>query len=136
MTSELRWLLYTALMVGSLWIPFIIGINLTEFPGKRQQFVRPPDHSQMVPWVHRSLRAHQNSLEQLLPFAIVVLIGAVTRVSTPITVACSIGFFWLRAAHAIGMISGFARFPLRPLIYVGGWVSMLTFAWQVLVKAG
>ena len=136
MTPELKWLLYTALLAGSLWIPFIIGVNTTDFTGKEQLFVRPPDAGQMKPWVHRSLRAHQNSLEQLLPFAIVELIGAVTRVSTPITVACSIGFFWLRAAHAIGMISGFARFPLRPLIYVGGWVSMLTFAWQVLVKAG
>lgn len=30
-------------------------------------------------------------------------------VSTSITVACSITFFWLRVAHAIGMISGLAR---------------------------
>src|ERR1700730_11776222 len=96
MTPELKWLLYTALLAGSLWIPFIIGVNITDFPGKEQQFARPPDHSQITPWVHRSLRAHQNLLEQLLPYAIVVIVGAVSRVSTPITVACSITFFWLR----------------------------------------
>jgi uncharacterized MAPEG superfamily protein len=90
---------------------------------------------QMKPWVHRSLRAHQNLLEQLLPFAIVVLVGAISRVSTAITIACSITFFWLRVAHAIGMISGLARLPLRPMIYVAGWIVMLVFAWQVMLKA-
>jgi uncharacterized MAPEG superfamily protein len=135
MTPELKWLMYTALLAGSLWIPFIIGVNITDFAGKEQQFVRPPDQRHMKPWVHRSLRAHQNLLEQFLPFAIVVLIGAISRVSTSTTVACSITFFWLRVAHAIGMISGLARLPLRPMIYFAGWIAMLLFAWQVLLKA-
>jgi uncharacterized MAPEG superfamily protein len=135
MTPELEWLMYTALLAGSLWIPFIIGINITDFPGKEQLFIRPPDHSQMKPWVHRSLRAHQNLLEQLLPFSIVVLAGALSRVSTPTTVACSITFFWLRVVHAIGMISGLARLPLRPMIYFAAWIVMLIFAWQVLLEA-
>jgi uncharacterized MAPEG superfamily protein len=135
MTPELRWLTYTALLAGSLWIPFIVGVNVTDFANKEQLFVRPPDANQMKPWVHRSLRAHQNLLEQLLPFAIVVLVGAISRVSTAITIACSITFFWLRVAHAIGMISGLARLPLRPMIYVAGWIVMLVFAWQVMLKA-
>lgn len=136
MTVELKWLIYTALLAGSLWIPFIVGINMTDFQGKAHLFVRPPDPSQMNPWVHRSLRAHQNLLEQLVPFAIIVLAGAVAHVSTPVTVACSISFFWLRVAHAIGMISGVARLPMRPMIYVAAWIVMLVFAWQVLSKAG
>ena len=134
MTPELKWLMYTALLAGSLWIPFIVGVNVTDFTGKAQLFVRPPDASQMKPWVHRSLRAHQNLLEQLLPFAIIVLAGAVSRVSTSTTVACSITFFWLRVVHAIGMISGLARLPLRPMIYFAGWIVMLVFAWQVISK--
>jgi uncharacterized MAPEG superfamily protein len=132
MTVELRWLTYTALLVGSLWIPFVVGVNTTTFPGKAQQFIRPPDQAQMKPWVHRSFRAHQNLLEQFVPFAVVVLVAAIAHVSTQTTVACSIIFFWLRVAHAIGMISGITRFPLRPMIYVAGWIVMLVFAWQVL----
>ena len=117
MTPELKWLTYTALLVGSLWIPYVIGVNITDFPGKAQQFLRPPDHRQMHPWVHRSFRAHQNLLEQFVPFAIIVLVAALAHVSTPVTIACSIIFFWLRVGHAVGMISGVARFPLRPMIY-------------------
>ena len=64
-----------------------------------------------------------------------MLAGAVSRVSTPITLACSITFFWLRVAHAIGMISGLAGLPLRPMIYYfAGWIAMLIFACQVLLK--
>jgi hypothetical protein len=33
------------------------------------------------------------------------------------------------------MISGIARLPLRPMIYFAGWVTMLLFAWQVILKA-
>ncbi|HEY6621129.1 MAG TPA: MAPEG family protein [Steroidobacteraceae bacterium] len=135
MTVELKWLVYTALLAGSLWIPFIVGVNTTEFLGKAQLFIRPPDPSQMKPWVHRSLRAQQNLLEQFAPFAVIVLVGALTHVSTPVTVVCSITFFWLRVAHAVGMISGLARLPLRPMIYVAAWIVLLVFAWQVLSRA-
>jgi uncharacterized MAPEG superfamily protein len=136
MTPELKWLTYTALLVGSLWIPYVVGVNITDFPGKEQQVLRPPDHRQMPPWVHRSFRAHQNLLEQFVPFAIIVLIAAVSHISTPATIACSIIFFWLRVVHALGMISGQARFPLRPMIYFIGWSVILVFAWQVLSQAG
>lgn len=135
MTTELRWLVFTALLAGSLWMPFIVGVNVSNFEGKEQLFDRPPDHSKMDPWVHRSVRAHQNLLEQLLPFAIVVIAGAISGVTTSVTVACSIIFFWLRVLHAVGMISGLARFPLRPMIYFAGWVVTLVYAWQVLTLA-
>ncbi len=135
MTPELKWLTYTALLTGSLWIPYVVGVNTTDFPGKARQFLRPPDHGQMQPWVHRSFRAHQNLIEQFVPFAIIVLVAALAHVSTPVTVACSIIFFWLRVAHAFGMISGLARLPLRPMIYFAAWIVMLVFAWQVLSRA-
>jgi MAPEG family len=60
--------------------------------------MRPPDQKAMEPWVQRSYRAHLNLLEQLLPFATIVFIAHLTKVSTPTTVWCSIVFFWLRVA--------------------------------------
>jgi uncharacterized MAPEG superfamily protein len=120
MTTELAWLLLTALLAASLWIPYIVGINVSTFEGKDTIFERPPDHSKMPAWVQRSYRAHLNLLEQFAPFAVIVLMAHMLKVSTPVTQWCSILFFWLRAAHAIGMISGKARLPVRPLIYVSG----------------
>ena len=132
MPAELRWLIFTALLAGTLWVPYIIGINVTDFPGKDELFVRPPDLSKMKAWVHRSWRVHQNILEQLLPYSIVVLAGAVSHASTPVTEWCAILFFCLRVTHAALTIPGLARLPLRPMIYLAGWAVMLVHAWQVL----
>lgn len=133
MTTELFWLLLTAILAASLWIPYIIGVNTAAHEGKESEFIRPPDHSKMPAWVHRSHRAHLNLLEQFLPFAVIVIIGHLLGVSSIVTVWCSILFFWLRVLHAVGMISGKARFPVRPTIFTLGWLVTMVFAWQVLV---
>lgn len=135
MTNELFWLLMTAMLAASLWMPYIIGINTTEFEGKDEIFVRPPDQKKMLPWVQRSYRAHLNLLEQFLPFAAIVIIAHLLKVSTPITVWSAFLFFWLRFAHAIGMISGLARLPVRPMLYVAGWLVTMAIAWQILAYA-
>lgn len=132
MTTELFWLMLTAILAASLWIPYIIGVNTAAYEGKQSEFIRPPDHSKMPAWVHRSHRAHLNLLEQFLPFAVIVIIGHLLGVSSVITEWCSILFFWLRVLHAAGMISGKARFPVRPTIFTLGWLVTMVFAWQVL----
>ncbi len=135
MTTELFWLLLTAVLAASLWMPYIVGTTTTEFEGKDDQFIRPPDHKKMQPWVQRSYRAHLNLLEQFLPFAVIVITAHLLKVSTPITVWGTFLFFWLRVVHAVGMISGLARLPVRPLLYTAGWLVTLAIAWQILAYA-
>jgi uncharacterized MAPEG superfamily protein len=135
MTTELFWLMLTAILASSLWIPFVVGVNSTPYAGETDAddfFVRPPDHARMMPWVHRAFRAHQNMIEQFVPFAAIVIVGHLLDVSTPITTWCAIIFFWLRAAHAIGMITAWARMPVRPTIFTAGWIVTMVYAWQVL----
>ncbi|MGL4240946.1 MAG: MAPEG family protein [Beijerinckiaceae bacterium] len=131
MTTELTWLMLTAVLAASLWIPCIVGVNTSTFDGQEASFERPPDHRNMPAWVHRAHRAHLNLLEQFLPFAVMVLVAHQLKVSTAVTQWCVVIFFWLRVAHAVGMISGLARMPVRPLLFTAGWVVMLVFAWQV-----
>jgi uncharacterized MAPEG superfamily protein len=135
MTTELFYLLLTAMLASSLWIPYIIGVNTTKYEGQDDAFTRPPDHRNMLPWIHRAYRAHQNLLEQFLPFAAIVLIGHSLGVSTSITQWCAILFFALRLSHAVGMISGLTKFPIRPIIFTAGWVITMVYAWQVLAHA-
>ncbi len=135
MTTELFWLLMTATLAASLWIPYIVGINTTAYEGQADAFVRPPDTSKMAAWVHRSHRAHLNLLEQFVPFAAIVIIAHLLKVSTPITVWCVMLFFWLRVAHAVGMITGLARLPVRPILFTAGWLVTMVMVWQVLTHA-
>lgn len=132
MTVELLYLSLSAVLAATLWVPYIIGVN--KYPSKNinEDFKRPRDLYTVPPWVHRSHRAHLNLLEQLLPMALLVLVAAQINASNTIMVWCVILFFWIRVAHAIGMISGYAGFPIRPILFVSGWICILVFAWQLL----
>ncbi|MEL6374145.1 MAG: MAPEG family protein [Pseudomonadota bacterium] len=131
MTSELTFLALSAVLAASLWVPFIVGVN-TEAK-TYTDFTRPPDLRGMRPWVHRAYRAHQNMLETLMPFAVLVLIAHSVGVSTTVTVWASAAFFALRVAHAVGMISGLARFPIRPVIFTASWLCTLAIAVSLLL---
>ncbi|MEM6666545.1 MAG: MAPEG family protein [Pseudomonadota bacterium] len=133
MTTELFYLTLTALLLASLWIPYIVGVNMLPDEGDPQAaFIRPHDLFKLPAWVHRAHRAHLNLLEQFAPFAALVLIAHALGVSTTVTVWAAAAFFWLRVIHAVGMISGIAKFPVRPIIFVAGYVMILLIGWQVI----
>jgi uncharacterized MAPEG superfamily protein len=129
MPTEIGILTCLMIFAASMWIPYIVGVNKYEVAG--DSFARPADLRDFPEWVHRAHRAHLNLLEQLLPFAGLVLILSQLDGFTPLTYWTAIAFFWLRVAHAVGMISGFARLPMRPLIYLAGWVCVLIMAYSV-----
>ena len=137
MTTELTCLMLMALLAASLWIPFVVGVNTAQADASRpDSFVVPPDPLKMAPWIARSYRAHQNLLEQFLPFAVVVLVAHAIGVSTTVTKWACIVFVALRVAHAIGMITATARMPLRPLLFTAGYITILAIASQVFLYGG
>lgn len=136
MTLELTCLLILSGLAASLWIPFIVGVNTTPAEeGSPSPFIVPPDPLRMKPWLARAYRAHQNLLEQLLPFGLVVLIAAHLDISTSITRWTAVMFVVLRILHAVGMITGTARMPVRPIIFTAGYVAIMVLIWQVAVGA-
>ena len=132
MTTELAYLIATMMLAASMWIPYIVGVNMIPSDGP-VDFTRPPDLHIMPAWVHRAHRAHLNLLETATPFAALVILAHVMGVSTVVTVGASIAFFWLRLAHAIGMISGMAGFPVRPIIFSASWLCTIAIGVQLLL---
>ena len=132
MSTELTYLALTALLASAMWIPYIVGVNMHPSDNVDADFRRPRDLNTVPEWVHRAHRAHLNLLEQFLPMAVLVLIGAHAGVSNTITVWCVAVFFWLRVAHAIGMVSGIARFPVRPILFTSGWLCIVVYGWQLM----
>ena len=127
--TELGILTCLMILAASLWIPYIIGV--TSDPADPDNFTRPGDLSQLRPWVHRAHRAHLNLLEQAIPFAILVLLVDRLDGFTTLTYWTAIAFFWLRVIHAAGMISGYAKMPIRPIIFTLGWVCCMIMAYAV-----
>ncbi|GFE51412.1 membrane protein [Roseobacter cerasinus] len=128
LSTELGIVIMLSVFAASLWIPYIVGVNMHPQQGV-DDFARPPALTGFPEWVHRAHRAHLNLLEQLLPFAILTLIVDRLGGYSDLTYWTTITFFWLRIAHAVGMISGRARSPLRPVIFTGGWICCLLMAY-------
>ena len=127
--TELGVLTCLMILAASLWIPFIVGSGSDD--GAVDGFNRPHDVTKLKPWVHRAHRAHLNLLEQAFPFAVLVLIIDRMDGFSKLTYWTAIAFFWLRVLHAVGMISGMAKMPLRPILFVLGWVCCLIMAYAV-----
>lgn len=128
---------WTALLAASLWLPYIIGINSAPdgtLTAGVDPFVKPVDPNLHRPWVARAHRAHLNLLEQFLPMLALVLIAHLAGISTGVTVWATGLFFGLRVVHAVGMITGLARLPVRPLIFVAGWMCILAVGATVLIN--
>lgn len=128
--TELGILTCLMILAASLWIPYIVGVNKHAVAGT-DPFVRPTPLDQFPAWVHRAHRAHLNLLEQALPFSVLVLILNAIDGFSGLTYWTAIVFFWARVLHAIGMISGVARFPLRPGLFLIGWACCLFMAYAV-----
>ncbi len=68
MTTELFYLLLTAILTGLLWIPVVIGYVTS------RGLLRPIDYkiaptSPLPEWVNRANRAHVNAVENFATFA-------------------------------------------------------------------
>ncbi|MEO0636084.1 MAG: MAPEG family protein [Pseudomonadota bacterium] len=134
MTQELVALVLLAIMAGGLWIPFIVAINTQDTNGETADaFVVPPRIERMPPHMRRLHRAHLNLLEQLLPFALMVLIAQQIGLSNTVTVVTAWLFLALRIAHAIVMMTGKPRWALRPIIFTMGFACILVFGVQLLM---
>jgi uncharacterized MAPEG superfamily protein len=134
MTTELLYLLLTAILTGVLWIPVVIGYVSSRGPLTPSAYEVAPT-SPLPNWVNRANRAHLNAVENFAPFAAVVLIAHAAGVSSAITVNCAAIYFFARVAQAVIHISGFGRFMARTVTFTLAWVAFITFAVVVLLRA-
>jgi len=134
MTTELRYLLFTALLTGCLWIPVVIGYVSSRGALKPEDYRVAPT-SPLPAWVNRANRAHINAVESLAPFAAAVLVAHAAGVSTSVTVAAATVYFWARLAHAIVHITGFAVARARTVLFTVGWGAFVTLAIEVVRAA-
>jgi uncharacterized MAPEG superfamily protein len=134
MTTELFYLLLTAILTGVLWIPVVIGYVLSRGPIKPSDYKVAPT-SPLPAWVNRANRAQMNAVENLATFAPVVLIAHAVQLSTSVTVLSAAVYFYARCAHAVVHITGFSLFMARTVLFTIAWIAFLAFAIELLRKA-
>ena len=134
MKTELFYLLLSAILTGVLWIPVVVGYVTSRGPLTPADYKVAPTKP-LPDWVNRANRAHLNAVENLAPFAAVVLIAQASGVSTPVTAACAAVYFYARLVHAIVHLGGIGVLMVRTVAFTVGWVAFITYALAVLMRA-
>ncbi len=129
MSFELKWLMYTVLLTGLLWMPYIL--NRVIVRGMIPAMGNPsPDDKPHSPWAERALKAHANAVENLVLFAPAVLAIHVLGISTPLTQKAVVVYFAARLAHYIVYVIGVP--VLRTLIFVVNLIAIFAIVFAAL----
>jgi len=99
MSTDLRYLAYTAMLTAALWIPYVIA-RVTTHGLKASDYV-DPTQPPLPNWGKRADRAFMNAIESFTPFAALVLIAQAAGKADATTALLSVAFFWTRVAHAV-----------------------------------
>src|SRR5438552_14901770 len=99
MTPELIYLVWSAVLTFVLMLIAVSGatlqVGLPTLAGNREGI---PD---MTSWAGRAERAHSNMLENLVLFAILVLVAHAAGARNGMTLLGAQLFFWGRVGHAV-----------------------------------
>jgi len=115
MTADLQMLVWSAALFLAQMVVAAIGaqgqVGLPALAGNREELPA------VTGWAGRARRAHINMLENLVVFAIVVLVAHVAGKANATTALGAALFFWARLAYAV--------------IYAAGVPWLRTAAWAV-----
>jgi len=118
---ELSLLAWSALICLALALPYATGLTLERglptMAGNRENFAEPAG------WMGRAKRAHMNMVENLAPFAALVLIAVIAQKTNSMTALGAQLFFWGRIVHAVSYIAGIPY--VRTLGYLAGVIGMV-----------
>jgi len=129
MTTDLTYLALTALLTGSLWLPYVTAQTIVNGPLRPQNYTDPAQRPLPL-WGLRANRTHLNAVESFAPFAALVLIAQVAGKADAMTAFWATAFFWLRAVHAVAYLLGIPY--VRTIIFTLGWVCVVGLFWEVM----
>lgn len=128
MTTEFEMLIRVTALTILLWIPYILAhiMNVGLLPALTYK----GDGTPLPAWAARAKKAHANALENLVPFAVLILVANQLDISNTATTTAAVAYFWLRVAH---FITYTANVPFgRTLTFAGAWGAQLCILFQIL----
>jgi uncharacterized MAPEG superfamily protein len=120
MSKELYWLMWTVVMTGLLWLPYILDRIMVR--GTMGAMANPSSgDAPQSAWARRMMAAHANTVENLVVFAPLVLVAQALNIHTETTAfACAL-FFWCRLIYVAVYTAGIP--VARTLAFAGGFVG-------------
>ena len=127
MTTDLTMLAWTVGLIGLMWIPYIGAhvLNVGMVPALTYQ----ADGTALPEWAGRAKKAHYNAIENLAPFAVLIVVAHLTGAANEATAAAAITYFWARVAH-FGLYTANVPFG-RTTAFTIAWLAMICIFWQI-----
>ena len=129
MSTDLKYLAFTAILTASLWIPYIVCQSMTNGLLTPQNYLDPSPRPVSL-WGKRADRAYLNAVESFAPFAALVIVVHLAGKANAMTAFWAMAFFWLRLAHAVVYLLGIPY--LRTLIFTLGYVAVVGIFWELI----
>ncbi len=128
MNTDLLYLTLSAALCAVLWVPYILSRIKTW--GLMEAVGYPKNPPELPAWAGRAKRVHENMVENLAPFAALVLVAQIVGVANETTALGALIFFWARVAHAIVYTLGIPW--LRTLAFAVSWIGMLMIFLEII----
>ncbi len=127
MSTDLSMLAWTTGLTLVFWLPYILAHigNVGLIPALTYK----ADDTPLPGWAARAKKAHYNAIENLAPFAALVIVAHLTGAANEATAWAAITFFWARVAHfALYVVNvPFAR----TTTFTIGWLALVCIFWQI-----
>lgn len=128
MSTDLKYLAFTAMLTAALWIPYVVAQVATNGFLKPQNYVDPTPRP-LPFWGKRADRTYLNAVETFAPFAALVLVAHAAGKANAMTAFWAMAFFWLRVVHAVVYLTAIPY--VRTLAFVLGFVCVAGMFWEV-----
>ncbi|MDB5489792.1 MAG: hypothetical protein JWQ58_3507 [Reyranella sp.] len=128
MSPDLKYLLFAVILTFVQMLVSATGSNqalgLPTLAGNREGL------PEIKGWAGRAKRAHLNMIENMVLFAVLVLVAAVAGKANAMTAMGAMIFFWARVAYAVIYLAGIAW--LRTLAWFVSVIGLALIAFELL----
>ena len=130
MKPELMYLVWVTVLTALIWIPYVLDRIAVWGIGDTVGYPESP--KPQSPWARRMKAAHANAIENLVVFAVLILVAHAVGLSNSTTVFAASLYFWARLIHVLAHTVALPW--VRTLAFVGGFAAQAIFAWQLLFR--
>ncbi len=132
MTIDLLMLTWTAILCGVLFLPYVLC--RIKVWGLVATVGYPKDPPALPNWAQRANRAHLNLVENIGPFAALVLVAHISGAADAATALGATLFFWARLIQAVVHIFGIPW--VRTLAFFVSLIGEIMIALEILASVG
>jgi uncharacterized MAPEG superfamily protein len=130
MSTELYWMTLTVLMTALFWVPYVLDRTVKRGLVPMLADKRAEAGQEQSLWAQRARQAHLNAVENLVIFVPAVLVLNALNLSTPMTRAAVVVYFFARLAHFLVYAAGIPTG--RTLAFTLAWLSQIALFFTIL----